>query len=77
MVASRNPFCSKEIAAAGFSAASKLSDNGQETISMPEKLKDGDSFPSLTVNTVAHGAINLPGDLHGEWSVLLFYRGWW
>lgn len=44
---------------------------------MPDKLKDGDSFPSLTVDTVAHGAMGLPGDLHGEWAVLLFYRGWW
>lgn len=44
---------------------------------MPDKLRDRDSFPGLTVNTVAHGAMSLPGDLRGEWAVLLFYRGWW
>ncbi len=44
---------------------------------MADKLKDGDSFPKYQVETVANGRMTLPDDLHGEWAVLLFYRGWW
>jgi alkyl hydroperoxide reductase subunit AhpC len=44
---------------------------------MAEKLRDGDQFPAMRVNTVAHGELNLPGDLKGRWAILLFYRGWW
>ncbi len=44
---------------------------------MATKLRDGDQFPELRVNTVAHGAMTIPGDFKSRWAVLLFYRGWW
>jgi alkyl hydroperoxide reductase subunit AhpC len=44
---------------------------------MAGKIRDGDPFPRMNVNTVAQGAMTLPDDLCGEWAMLLFYRGWW
>jgi peroxiredoxin len=44
---------------------------------MAEKLRDGDHFPTLTVETVKHGRLTIPDDLKSRWAVLLFYRGWW
>ena len=40
-------------------------------------LKTGDLFPSITASRVGGGAMTLPQDLAGHWSVLLFYRGHW
>jgi len=40
-------------------------------------LDSGDAFPQLTVDTVAHGRIAVPGAFGGAWGVFLAYRGWW
>lgn len=44
---------------------------------MADKLRDGDTFPTMKVETVAHGALSIPGDLKARYGVLLFYRGYW
>ncbi len=44
---------------------------------MAAKLRDGDQFPEMRVQTVAHGAMSIPNDFKSRWVVLLFYRGWW
>jgi peroxiredoxin len=41
------------------------------------RLNTGDPFPTLTASRVGGGAMTLPQDLAGHWSVLLFYRGHW
>lgn len=40
-------------------------------------LRNGDTFPSLTINAVGGGTISLPGDLAGAFGVILIYRGSW
>ena len=40
-------------------------------------LDSGDLFPNLTIPKVGGGEINLPGDLAGNWGVILLYRGNW
>ena len=40
-------------------------------------LDGGDAFPQMTFNKVGGGKLSLPGDLSGQWSVVLFYRGSW
>lgn len=40
-------------------------------------LHDGDVFPSLTLDVVGGGTIDLPGDLGGSYAVVLIYRGSW
>ncbi len=40
-------------------------------------LKNGQTFPTMTVAKVGGGTIHLPGDLAGSWSVVLIYRGAW
>jgi hypothetical protein len=40
-------------------------------------LDGGDRLPSLTVDTVAHGRINLPAHFADHWGVLLIYRAHW
>ena len=45
---------------------------------MTDKMIDsGDPFPSLEVGQVGGGKISLPGDLAGDWGVILLYRGHW
>ena len=44
---------------------------------MTRQLSVGDTFPEYTVQTVSGQTLNIPQDLKGEYSVLLFYRGWW
>ncbi len=44
---------------------------------MAEKLNTGDSFPSLTIDLVSGGTMDLPGDMDGNYNVILFYRGHW
>lgn len=40
-------------------------------------LTPGDPFPQLSVSLVDGRTLALPGDLEGEYSILLFYRAWW
>ncbi len=44
---------------------------------MSEKLNTGDAFPSVTLNTVGGGTLNVPGDIDAKYLVVLFYRGYW
>jgi len=41
-------------------------------------LKDGDRFPSLSGETVAHGALSLPDAIPaGNYAAVLVYRAHW
>lgn len=40
-------------------------------------LRNGDTFPALTVAAVGGGSISLPEDLVGSFGVVLVYRGSW
>jgi peroxiredoxin len=44
---------------------------------MTEKLKAGDTFPSMTLRTADGGAIQLPAEPDAKYRVILFYRGHW
>jgi peroxiredoxin len=44
---------------------------------MAKQLNVGDVFPEYRVQTVDGRPLNLPWDLAGEYSVLIFYRGGW
>ena len=44
---------------------------------MHNKLKQGDHFPSITLNLVDGGTIRIPDDMPTRYAVLLFYRGYW
>jgi peroxiredoxin len=44
---------------------------------MTNLLNRGDPFPKFSVNLVDGRRLAVPGDLHRERNVLLFYRGWW
>ncbi len=45
--------------------------------SSARRLDTGDSFPQLTIRRLGGDTINLPDDVVGSWSVVLFYRGHW
>lgn len=40
-------------------------------------LDSGARFPSLTVDTVAHGQLSLPDTFGDGWDVVLIYRAHW
>jgi alkyl hydroperoxide reductase subunit AhpC len=40
-------------------------------------LDSGERFPTLTVETVAHGPLTLPDHFGEHWGVLLIYRAHW
>ncbi len=44
---------------------------------MAQQLTVGQPFPDYSVSTVDGKTLNIPRDLTGEYSVLLFYRGGW
>ncbi len=44
---------------------------------MADKLNPGETFPQLTLNLPAGGALSLPDDLDSPLTVVLFYRGHW
>ncbi|HEY7217308.1 MAG TPA: hypothetical protein VH985_02875 [Candidatus Binatia bacterium] len=44
---------------------------------MAKQLEPGEQFPNYTVPTVAGSTLYIPGDLKGEYAVILFYRGIW
>jgi peroxiredoxin len=46
-------------------------------MTMAQQLGVGDPFPEFFVNTVDGRTLNIPQDLSGEYSLLLFYRGGW
>ena len=41
------------------------------------RLDTGDTFPQLTIRMLGGDTINLPVDVAGHWSVVLFNRGHW
>lgn len=44
---------------------------------MAEKLNTGDTFPSMTLNLVGGGTLNVPEGMDSKYRVILFYRGHW
>ena len=40
-------------------------------------LNPGDTFPPLTINLPGGQALTIPGEVAGEFAVVLFYRGSW
>jgi hypothetical protein len=40
-------------------------------------LDAGETFPTLTVETVAHGRLSVPEAFSGGWGVFLAYRAHW
>jgi len=44
---------------------------------MSQQLNVGHFFPEYGVSTTDGKTLNIPWDLSGEYSVLLFYRGGW
>ncbi len=44
---------------------------------MAEKLDAGQEFPSLTLDIVGGGSLNVPEDMDGKYKVIMFYRGHW
>jgi hypothetical protein len=40
-------------------------------------LDAGDPLPALTMQTVAHGSLQIPAAFKGGWGVFLVYRGHW
>ena len=44
---------------------------------MPEKLKQGDRFPTIELDLTDGSTIALPRQISGRYLALLFYRGEW
>lgn len=44
---------------------------------MARQLNVGDLFPDYQVGTADGRTLQIPHDLSGEYSVLIFYRGIW
>lgn len=44
---------------------------------MARQLNPGDLFPTFTVNLTDGRSLDLPGDLKGEYAVIIYYRGVW
>ncbi len=40
-------------------------------------LDSGETFPAITIDTVAHGRISLPDAFGSSWGVFLVYRAHW
>jgi peroxiredoxin len=44
---------------------------------MAKQLNPGDPFPNFDVPTADGRTLNIPGDLKGEYAVIIYYRGIW
>ena len=44
---------------------------------MPEKLKQGDRFPTIELNLTDGSRLTLPDQVSSRYLALLFYRGEW
>ena len=42
-----------------------------------DKLRSGDTLPSLRLDLVGGGSMTLPDDLSTDFGLLLLYRGHW
>ena len=40
-------------------------------------LDTGDTFPTVTIETVGHGRLSLPAGFRNGWGVFLVYRAHW
>ena len=47
------------------------------SIAMPEKLLQGDRFPTIALNLTDGSTMTLPEQIPGRYLALLFYRGGW
>ncbi len=43
----------------------------------PNRLENGEVFPTVTASAVDGGEMTLPDDLEGSWALVVFYRGHW
>lgn len=44
---------------------------------MAEKLQQGERFPSINLNLVDGGTVQIPNDITSRYAAVLFYRGHW
>lgn len=44
---------------------------------MADKLDAGDVFPSLAIDLVGGGTMNVPEDMDAKYKIIMFYRGHW
>jgi peroxiredoxin len=44
---------------------------------MVRQINPGDPFPAFNVSLADGRTLNLPGDLEGEYAVIIYYRGIW
>ena len=44
---------------------------------MADKLRSGDTFPSLALNLTDGTTVTLPQDISTEFAVVILYRGHW
>ena len=44
---------------------------------MAEKLQQGDRFPHVSLQLVAGGSLQIPGDITSRYAAVLFFRGHW
>jgi peroxiredoxin len=44
---------------------------------MARQLAPGDPFPEYQVQIADGGTLDIPGDLKGDYAVIIFYRGIW
>ena len=44
---------------------------------MAEKLQQGDRFPSVSLQLVEGGSLEIPSEVTSRYAVVLFYRGHW
>lgn len=49
----------------------------EKDLHMSDKLGIGSAFPSMTLNLVDGGTLDLPDGLGNGYRVILFYRGHW
>lgn len=40
------------------------------------KLDTGDLFPTIDMTVLGRDRIIIPNDVHGQWSAIIFYRGY-
>jgi hypothetical protein len=44
---------------------------------MGDKLRSGDTLPSIALKLVGGGEVVVPDELESDFAVILFYRGHW
>jgi hypothetical protein len=49
----------------------------QKEIAVAKQLLPGDTFPNYRIQTSDGRSLSIPGDLTGEYAVIIFYRAVW